>query len=192
VKPPESPPIAASSCQPGREVRYAAIMFAAGCRLGFESPTSRDASDVFDSSPDDPVDSSGPDVAPGTCVQLVCAAAGGNCDGDTCVILQTAESAVTCPAGMPCRVECTGAGRPCRDGASCGAATTCELRCIGYRACQSGASCGTAPTCTVTCDGEEACESGITPGSATCTSHCCGLDACIGGVGSCANDAVCI
>lgn len=108
------------------------------------------------------------------------------------MIASTVEAAVTCPSGMPCRIECTGANRPCRNGASCGGATVCELRCIGYRACQFGASCGTSSSCAVTCDGEEACENGIrTESTGTCTGHCCGLDACLQGVGSCSRDAVC-
>ena len=160
------------------------VAFAA-CRRGF---------DPIEQGADAPEDTTSEvdDAAPGVCTDAPCNASGGTCVGATCVIARTSESAVTCPSGMPCRIECTGAGRPCRDGASCGGATVCELRCIGYRACQVGASCGTAQSCTVTCDGEAACEDGVRPESTgSCTGHCCGLSACALGVGSCSLDAVC-
>lgn len=154
------------------------------CRLGFdpaEPPgTTIDAAVIL------------PEAGSPLCVDQECESVGGTCINGVCAIARTGESAVTCPAGMPCRIECTGTGRPCRDGASCGDASSCELRCIGYRACQDGASCGSATSCTVTCDGEEACENGITAiAPTTCTSHCCGVEACLGGTGVCTNDAVC-
>ena len=159
------------------------LVVVVGCRAGF---------DPIDRRGDAGSGDAGPDAAPGLCADPACLAAGGACIANTCVIIQIGEGARTCPAGMPCRIECTGTERPCRDGASCGEATICELRCIGDRACQDGASCGTASTCTVTCDGEEACEEGISAGPGTaCTSHCCGTEACSSGVGSCTTDAIC-
>jgi hypothetical protein len=165
------------------------VVVLAGCRFAFD-PLGGDNGGLGDGGLGEGGlgDGAGP-----PCEPVACGAAGGLCQAETCVILQTDETAVTCPAGMACRIECTGNNRPCRDGASCGDATTCELRCIGDRACQLGTSCGTAPTCLVTCNGSEACESGITVGpGTTCTSHCCGTDACLGGVGSCSIDATCI
>lgn len=163
------------------------VVVSTACRLGFDSPRT----DRMVDAPAPLIDATFID-GNGACEPVACAAADGSCVANVCVIAATAETAVMCPTGMACRIECTGSGRPCRDGASCGAATECELRCIGYRACQSGASCGTAPSCTVTCDGEEACEDGISTGAGTsCTSHCCGPEACSQGVGSCVNDAVC-
>ncbi len=166
----------------------------AGCRAGFDPiDPPRDGGPIDDARDaiDDAIDAT--DAAPGVCAPAPCTAAGGTCTANVCVIQETSESAVTCPSGMPCRIECTGPGRPCRDGVSCGGATVCELRCIGYRACQDGAACMDSEG-TVTCNGGEACEAGITVGpNGTCTSHCCGdSETCIGGVATCANDGVCI
>jgi hypothetical protein len=169
----------------------------AGCRIGYDQLALEDVIDDGDGGARDGGSIStsrdgGIDAAPGLCADPPCAGAGGVCIDNVCVIQETNETAHTCPAGMPCRIECTGAGRPCRDGVSCGDATICELQCIGFRACQDGASCGTAGECTVTCEGEEACESGITSSAGTtCVAHCCGLDACASGVGNCTSDAVC-
>lgn len=163
------------------------VVATTACRVGFDPSKTDPTGDAPAPLADAPfIDGNG------ACEQVACAASGGSCTANVCVIAATAETAVMCPTGMACRIECTGSGRPCRDGASCGAATDCELRCIGYRACQAGASCGTAPICTVTCDGEEACQDGISTSAGTsCTSHCCGLGACLLGVGSCSQDATC-
>jgi len=162
------------------------------CRAGFDPIDRKMDGGPMDGAGDAITAIDAIDAAPGVCVVAACQAAGGMCQANTCVIARTSESAVTCPDGMACRVECTGSGRPCRDGASCGGATVCELRCIGYRACQDGAACMDSE-CTVTCDGPEACEAGITVGpGGTCTSHCCGdAETCAGGVATCTNDAIC-
>jgi hypothetical protein len=125
-----------------------------------------------------------------TC-ERVCGFAGGTCVGETCRIVGTGTSLVSCPAGVPCEVVCTHLGQPCRDGVRCGHATTCTVSCVGTRACQSGVDCSTS-TCTVTCNGDEACEGGIQTEGMACTSHCCGVEACGFGTGECANDNQCL
>ena len=125
----------------------------------------------------------------GAACAKVCPAAGGTCVGDVCLIAGTGESLVSCPAGVPCEVDCTHAGQPCRDGVRCAGATTCTVICVGTRACQAGVDCA-ASACTVTCNGDNACEGGIR-GSGACTSHCCGVGACALGTGECVNDNQC-
>jgi hypothetical protein len=164
-------------------MRWMVALALVACRYGFdERSLERDAA----------IDSTGGIDARDGCEPVACAMAGGACAGDTCEISNNgSESAIRCPAGMPCRISCTTGTRPCRDGVSCLGATTCEVLCIGFRACQDGVDCADS-TCTVTCDGTEACEEGILVGPAgTCTSHCCGDEACANGVDTCVNDGAC-
>ena len=159
--------------------RLGAVMLFVACRLGFDAGGD-------DTGPT--ADAAMPPGDAGTCIHAPCAAAGGTCTGAVCQIVSTSENVVQCPAGMPCRLVCDGY-RFCRDGARCGGATWCDVACIGYRACQDGVDCG-ASECVVRCNGEEACEVGITA-SGACTSHCCGIDACLGGTGTCTTDNTC-
>jgi hypothetical protein len=167
-------------------VRWAALYLAAcACRFGF-GPWSDD---------DEPIEDARVDAAfmqppgdAGSCEPTACAAAGGTCTGVVCQVVSGDESILSCPPGMPCRLVCDGY-RYCRDGARCNGATWCEVACLGYRACQSGVACD-GSDCLVTCNGEEACESGISATS-TCTAHCCGIQTCAGGVGTCTQDNVC-
>lgn len=154
-----------------------------------------------------------------TCNATACATAGGACLAGRCAIARTSPGSVTCPAGMPCTVTCTGVDA-CKQGVTCGGATSCIVRCDGKDTCKDrGVDCGSAATCevtcrgdaacqhghqaersvecrasdcTVTCDGDAACQDGIDvdPGG-TCTSSCCGSSACQGGTDTCANDNTC-
>jgi hypothetical protein len=120
---------------------------------------------------------------------MVCPARGGTCDGEVCRIVATGQGLVSCPSGVACEVDCTHPDQACLDGVRCAGATTCTVTCVGTRACQAGVDCA-ASICTVTCNGGEACEGGIR-GTGTCTSHCCGVDACALGTGTCINDNQC-
>jgi hypothetical protein len=155
------------------------------------------------------------DAMPAICLAATCIAAGGSCMNDRCVIDRDNSGSVTCPAGMPCTVICD-AQDACKNGVSCGGATSCIVLCTEAAACQDkGVDCGTAQscdvtcrgpsacqhgdsgasvecrasTCSVTCDGSGACQDGIAA-QGTCDSHCCN-DACEGGTATCTNDSVC-
>ena len=149
-----------------------------------------------DAATDAPRDAAATDAPPhdtpaGPCSEPSCMAAGGSCVGSMCEIVARSEAAAACPTGMPCRVLCVDGSRPCRDGVSCGAAGSCEVRCVGNRACQDGVDCGTS-ACEVTCSGTDACEAGVRGGAGgSCTSHCC-AGACAGGVTSCTQDSTCL
>src|SRR5688572_16804307 len=93
------------------------------------------------------VDSSVPPPDAGFCAAPACGAAGGSCSGAVCEIVATGETAAQCPAGMPCRLVCSGY-RYCRDGARCAGATWCDVQCVGFRACQDGVDCS-ASACSV-------------------------------------------
>jgi hypothetical protein len=166
-------------------------------------------------------DSSTPDTPVGTdlCMpaMAICQTAGGTCVAGTCVIDHTSAAAVTCPSGMPCKINCLGvdacdAGVKCgnattcsvrcqatqcsTNGVDCGTAATCDVRCIGTDACRQGAGADAsvecrASMCTVTCDGANACLDGIDVDTGgTCASHCCDTS-CAGGTDTCTRDAIC-
>jgi hypothetical protein len=156
------------------------------CRFGFDDGSSTDDGATGGTA----ADARMPTGDAGVCTVAPCSAAGGSCVDGVCEITANDESIAQCPAGMPCRLVCSGY-RFCRDGARCGAATWCDVACVGYRACQFGVECA-GTECFVMCNGEEACESGITViGGGTCASHCCGIEACSGGTATCTTDGVC-
>lgn len=141
--------------------------------------------------PDDPDARPRADArAESDCIADPCDAAGGTCDGDVCVIETSGQGRVTCPAGMPCRVECSGRDA-CRNGVDCDGATTCDVRCIGENACRDmGVDCGTVDICLVHCEGKKACEHGgggpqadsVECNQSTCEVTCDGEDTCNEGV----------
>lgn len=185
---------------------------------------------TIDSMPDDGMIEPPPDMMPdmmidaplAVCEPTACGAAGGTCTNGACLIVENGQTGVTCPAGMPCSVQCNQNDACKNGGVDCGGATTCEVSCFGTATCQSGGvDCGLATLCTVrcigsascqngtsgdrsvecrsstcevTCNGSSACQNGIdVDTTGDCTSHCCGASACMNGLDpSCDNDAVCI
>jgi len=102
------------------------------------------------------------DQATGTCV-FDCSAQGGGGDGgdqggdmggggDPC------PDTVVCPAGIPCRVECTDR-RSCEAGIDCSAASSCDLVCTGRESCRGTLECGTG-SCDIQC-GQDSCTQAI-------------------------------
>jgi hypothetical protein len=165
-------------------------LLVAACSFRVVSTTD-DASDGRDASPMD-VDAqrdAQPD-APDLCIAGPCGAAGGTCMNGRCVIDHDAQSAVTCPEGMPCTVLCN-MGDACKDGVDCARATDCDVTCSGTSTCQNGGvDCGMAQVCTVRCDGSNACQNGagsnqsVECRASTCTVTCEGSsNACQEGIG---------
>jgi hypothetical protein len=113
---------------------------------------------------------------PGHAACVAACPPGGTCDGDTCVLacpgMVTCMLGVKCPAGVPCRVTCSG---PHSCGiVDCGTAASCAVTCTGDTACAKVRS-GAVQT-TVTCSGKNACKDTRCDGD-TCTVDCDG-DAC--------------
>jgi hypothetical protein len=112
------------------------------------------------------VDAGDPDATPrDLCLQDIaaCTDANGVCVNGTCTITQPTTGGVTCPNGMPCKVNCSTAENSCQSGlVRCAGATTCDVTCGGASACQdNGVDCGSATVCTVLCDGASACQHGV-------------------------------
>ena len=108
-----------------------------------------------------------PDASLATCTTGACGAAGGTCIGNVCTITGSG-SAITCPAGMSCEVDCTQGGS-CQNGVTCGLATSCYLRCTAMNACGgSGIDCG-AGGCRIDCTVNHACDNQVVVGA--CTRH---------------------
>jgi hypothetical protein len=98
---------------------------------------------------------------------------GGTCDGATCVITcattGACPSAMVCPPGVPCHVQCT-AKQACRS-VSCGDASACEIDCVGERACD-GNVLSNSETSAIACNGKEACHGNVTCNGDTCAITC--------------------
>jgi hypothetical protein len=78
---------------------------------------------------------------------------GAQLGGDPC------DQRIVCPAGIPCRVECTGR-RSCGSGIDCTSASSCDLRCIGRESCEGPLDCGQG-SCVIDCDGQDSCTDAI-------------------------------
>ena len=153
--------------------------------LGLDAPTG-DASLAVDApNPADapsPVDAPADAAASNTCGANpgACLAAGGACIGSTCTItVGTNLGPITCPANMPCDVECIVDG-VCQAGIDCSAATTCLIDCVANNTCVSGALKGSTQT-SVLCKGVNTCDNttlSAPNSSGSCVAHCCGSGAC--------------
>ena len=110
------------------------------------------------------------------CEDTPCMAAGGNCEMGVCVIAcNVADCAPTCPAGMPCRVQC--ASMSCNQGIDCGEASSCEIEC-GDGSCINGITCA-GSSCTVNCSGTNSCSIvGVVCRARTCDIDCGGGQSC--------------
>lgn len=144
-------------------------------------PGMPDAPRADAASPDAPADAS--ITTPPTCDMTSCMAAGGSCVAGACVI--HAGAAVTCPANQPCVIECL-AGTDCKQGVSCGNASSCVIYCDSMNAC-NGATFTCTKGCTVNCDAMNTCMNGhYTCG--TDSAHQCDLECCANNACSSSND----
>ena len=127
----------------------------------------------------------------------------GDCRLGICVIdcsgFNSCSTGMTCPAGVPCRVDCTDGG--CEGPIDCGQASSCEINC-GSSGCSDTLKCGgsechvicggtsscaaeidcTAQRCSIECSGTSSCDGKITCSGADCTVDCGGTSVCGGGV----------
>ena len=123
-----------------------------------------------------------PDAEVDLCLaaESLCTGEGGTCKSGTCEIpIASGSVNVRCPAGMPCRIDCT-TNAACKSATlSCGAATSCTIDCQVANSCQSAVfDCRTAG-CTVYCRGSNTCMNdsiGCSP--STCTFDCCASNTC--------------
>ena len=105
--------------------------------------------------------------SPALCVDEPCIAAGGVCTGGACVFSCNDDGScatVTCPAGMPCRVDCVGM-HTCSQNIDCSMAVSCNVQCSGANTCgdlMSTPALVACPvgggSCDVLCQDPKACE----------------------------------
>ncbi len=158
-----------------------ALALGACGRVGFE-PRAHGLAQGDGGAPGDGATGSG-DGSVGTCDPVACSNAGGACSANTCVITCTSTSSfcqfipVTCPAGGPCDVTCSGANS-CEDGVSCGDATSCAIHCPDTASCGGQVTCGAAGPCSVDCAGAQSCGQ-VTCGGFACNIQCTGTGACV-------------
>lgn len=110
------------------------------------------------------------DVRPFSCGDFGCVleCAAGECTED-----------LTCPAGRPCAIQCSGEGS-CTGSIDCTAATSCSIGCTGDGSCRGRITCGGGP-CDVDCAGPESCAQGVDCKAAcACDLTCDGTGACAG------------
>lgn len=96
-----------------------------------------------------------PEVVPG---QGACPASCTSCDGGRCLVdcgvLDCQSGEVTCPAGWPCDIACTGDGACKRSDLTCPLDRDCAVTCQGFEACQMATiTCGVG-SCPVTCSAD--------------------------------------
>lgn len=118
-----------------------------------------------------PGDDAAPLDDPAHAACLIACPTGGACEGGTCVLacpgIASCATGVKCPAGIPCRITCTGP-RSCGT-ADCGSATTCRVECTGAQSC--GRVRSAASQTEVVCSGKDACADTMCKGD-TCTVQC--------------------
>lgn len=125
---------------------------------------------------DAPAAESGPDRgrqdAGGACDER-CRAAGGTCEGDTCVLACSAASPCKgtrkCPGGLACRIVCE--GKQACDKVECSSSTACSVVCGGEQACNGDVH-ADAPAAQITCDGMQACNGKVHCKGASCAIAC--------------------
>jgi len=76
-----------------------------------------------------------------------------------------------------CQIDC-GAGE-CTDGVTCPPGLPCRVNCVGSQACEKGVvDCSEAAQCDIVCDGTDACDYGVICGGTQCSVRCTGSAAC--------------
>lgn len=111
----------------------------------------------------------------------------GTCSGGVCTIQCSqfnggnCPDPSPCPAGIPCRLVCTGDG--CNSAVTCGPASECEIDCRADAVCGTSVRCGDATICEVTC-GNDACRNGVecSPSNESCVVTCTGETGCGGDI----------
>ena len=151
--------------------------------LGDGAPPPSDGRPVDAMADARPVDAARDATASDPCTAnaAACANAGGMCVGGTCTITVATNvpGKITCPAGMPCDVECLADGA-CQSGIDCTMATTCLIDCLGNNTCVTGRLDGSTQT-SVLCRGLNSCDNdGLTApnSSGSCVAHCCAVGTC--------------
>lgn len=103
--------------------------------------------------------------------EATCSAAGGTCDGPTCVFacpgLASCATEIRCPVGVPCRVTCRGT-KACSF-VTCGSAPSCQIECTGQDACERVTS--AAADTQVVCGGKNSCKK-VSCNGASCSVQC--------------------
>ena len=163
------------------------VLIVAACgRIGFDVVGAGDA----DGSGSGDANGSGSGSA--ACRMLDCAAAGGTCMGDQCVIAVTGGGTVTCPFGLDCVINCN-TPAACRGGnIDCSMAEHCTINCNAGGTC-SNETFACAGGCTIYCRVDNTCNSDMfqCPAGA-CDLECCNSNAaCSGNSGTVPNFGTC-
>ena len=106
----------------------------------------------------------------------------GTCEAGTCNIdcsgsAACAGSAVVCPPGIPCGVNCAGSNA-CTEGVDCTGSTACNVVCNGSNACTNAAVACSGSRCSVVCNGSGSCSQGIVCDAGRCDLACRGSASC--------------
>lgn len=146
-----------------------------------EVEPSRSDADAGAATPPGP-DAEGKDAEPPTTIDggpdagFCPATCSAGCAGGTCVIEATGAN-VTCPAGLPCRVQCTGTA--CTGSITCAAGAACQVVCTGEDACKGTRFvAGAAASLCVRCEGKQSCDTTTCSAPTTCGAVCSGTDSC--------------
>lgn len=125
---------------------------------------------------------------PVPCATANCAAAGGTCEDDICVIGCTGPDCIPrCPKGLACKIEC--GATSCNKGIDCLDARSCDITCL-QESCRGEVKCA-GDACSVHCNGVNSCgQSPITCDARSCVIDCpanqsCGVLHCTETVESC-------
>jgi hypothetical protein len=150
---------------------------AIGCgRVGFDplvSTTGHD--DAIAASGSDAALGSGSGVSP-SCA--ACMAAGGQCNGPTCVFVVIGAGPFTCPAGLACEIDCNASG-VCGN-IDCSMSAGCTIECNVAGSCGSGTIQCDPSGCHEYCRAANTCE-GTTytgAGGGVGVVECCGASSC--------------
>src|SRR5262245_16815359 len=111
----------------------------------------------------------------------------GDCRLGICVIdcsgFNACSTGMTCPAGVPCRIDCSDGG--CQGPIDCGQASSCEIDC-GSNGCSDTLKCG-GSECHIICGGTSSCDAAIDCTAQRCDIECSGTSSCNGKI-SCSGD----
>jgi hypothetical protein len=116
-----------------------------------------------------PIDGSRPDAAvcPSQCTS--CNLQTRTCKVDCAVSPATCNSAITCPAGFNCDIQCS-TPNSCRQGIDCQDGESCNIVCKGSNSCRN-VLCGEGP-CKTDCSGVQACRNIACGNSCACDVTC--------------------